>query len=133
VGIFQLKLYQALLFTILVNRFEINGTRIVPLSILGSDPVVVADIQRRKDRCRRTGGIGAAVVLIQCGRISQVMPVEVRIPCPHFSFFPRAVETLINAHFQVDSPAKIPWASTPEWEDLLCRWVDCGTGSFEPP
>ncbi|KIJ45651.1 hypothetical protein M422DRAFT_59805 [Sphaerobolus stellatus SS14] len=91
------------------RRFEVNGTRLVPLSILNSDPVVVADIQRREDRCRRSGGIGAAVVLLQCGRLSEVMPVE------------------------VDSPAKIPWATTSEWEDLLSRWIDHGAGAFQPP
>lgn len=91
------------------RRFEVSSTRLVPLSILASDPVVCADIQRREDRSRRNGGIGTAVVLLQCARISQVMPVE------------------------VDSPAKVPWSIIPDWEDLLCRWIDCGTGSFEPP
>lgn len=58
-------------------RFEVASTHLVPLSILSSDPVVCADIQRREDRSRRSGGIGTAVVLLQCNRISQVMPVEV--------------------------------------------------------
>ncbi|GJJ09531.1 hypothetical protein Clacol_003754 [Clathrus columnatus] len=91
------------------RRFEVASTHLVSLSILASDPVVCADIQRREDRSRRSGGIGTAVILLQCGRISQVMPVE------------------------VDSPAKVTWSTITEWEDLLCRWIDCGTGPFEPP
>ncbi|KAF8527993.1 hypothetical protein BU17DRAFT_38359 [Hysterangium stoloniferum] len=91
------------------RRFEVVTTHLVPLSILASDPVVCADIQRREDRSRRSGGIGAAVVILQCGRISQVMPVE------------------------VDSPAKVPWATMSDWEDFLSRWIDCGSGPFEPP
>jgi len=91
------------------RRFQVTDTHLLPLSYLSSDPVVCSDIQRREDRSRRTGGIGAAVVLLQCGRISQVMPVE------------------------VDPPAKVPWASIPDWEDLLSRWVDGGRGEFVPP
>lgn len=48
-----------------------------------------ADVQRREDRSRRTGGIGAAVILLQCGRISQVMPVEVCL----FNHFPQSQST----------------------------------------
>jgi len=91
------------------RRFEVADTHLLPLSYLSSDPVVCADIQRREDRSRRTGGIGAAVVLLQCGRISQVMPVE------------------------VDPPAKVPWASISDWEDLLSHWIDGGRGEFVPP
>ena len=74
----------------------------------GSDPLVAAEIQQRDDRCRRSGGIGAAVVLIQCGGLSQVMPVE------------------------VDAPSKITWDIRDDWEDVLHHFVESGRSDFKP-
>jgi len=87
--------------------FSIVDTQIVPRSYI-RDPVVVADIQRREDRCRQNGGIGAAVVILQCGGISQVMPVE------------------------VDPPGKISWDSRTDWADVLRHFVDSGRTDFKP-
>ena len=91
------------------HRFTIKGTHIVPRAyVTGSDPLVAAEIQQRDDRCRRSGGIGAAVVLIQCGGLSQVMPVE------------------------VDSPSKITWDIRDDWEDVLHHFVESGRSDFKP-
>jgi hypothetical protein len=90
-------------------RFTIKSTHIVPRTYVTSrDPLVAADIQRREERCRRAGGIGTAVVLIQCGAVSQVMPVE------------------------VDAPAKISWDERNDWADVLARFVDSGRSDFKP-
>jgi hypothetical protein len=93
----------------LFTRFTIKSTHIVPRTYVTSrDPLVAADIQRREERCRRAGGIGTAVVLIQCGAVSQVMPVE------------------------VDAPAKISWDERNDWADVLARFVDSGRSDFKP-
>jgi len=90
-------------------RFAIKGTHIVPRTYVTSrDPLVAADIQRREERCRRAGGIGTAVVLIQCGAVSQVMPVE------------------------VDPPAKISWDERNDWTEVFARFVDSGRTDFKP-
>ena len=92
-----------------IARFTIKSTHIVPRTYVTSrDPLVAADIQRREERCRRAGGIGTAVVLIQCGAVSQVMPVE------------------------VDAPAKISWDERNDWADVLARFVDSGRSDFKP-
>jgi len=91
------------------RRFSIAGTHIVSRSyVTDRDPLVAADIQNREDRCRRNGGIGTAVVLIQCGSISQVMPVE------------------------VDPPSKISWDSREDWADVLHNFVESGRADFKP-
>jgi hypothetical protein len=91
------------------RQFTIKSTHIVPRTYVTSrDPLVAADIQRREERCRRAGGIGTAVVLIQCGAVSQVMPVE------------------------VDAPAKISWDERNDWADVLARFVDSGRSDFKP-
>ncbi|KAH9957121.1 hypothetical protein BC827DRAFT_1138378 [Russula dissimulans] len=91
------------------RQFVIKGTHIVPRTYVTSrDPLVAADIQRREERCRRAGGIGTAVVLIQCGSVSQVMPVE------------------------VDPPAKISWDERSDWADVLAHFVDSGRADFKP-
>lgn len=91
------------------RQFTIKGTHIVPRAyVTGSDPLVAAEIQQRDDRCRRSGGIGAAVVLIQCGGLSQVMPVE------------------------VDAPSKITWDIRDDWEDVLHHFVESGRSDFKP-
>ena len=66
------------------------------------------DIQRREERCRRAGGIGTTVVLIQCSVVSQVMLVE------------------------VDSPAKISWDERNDWAEVLAHFVDTGRSDFKP-
>jgi len=91
------------------HRFAIKGTHIVPRTYVTSrDPLVAADIQRREERCRRAGGIGTAVVLIQCGAVSQVMPVE------------------------VDPPAKISWDERKDWVEVFAHFVDSGRTDFKP-
>ncbi|KDR68493.1 hypothetical protein GALMADRAFT_78408 [Galerina marginata CBS 339.88] len=72
------------------------------------DPLVIADIQRREERCRQSGGIGTLVVIIQCGTTSQVMPVE------------------------VDPPAKIAWDSRDDWAQVLSHFVESGRTDFKP-
>ncbi|KAI0058768.1 hypothetical protein BV25DRAFT_1861509 [Artomyces pyxidatus] len=90
-------------------QFTINGTHLVPRTYVTSrDPLVAADIQRREERCRRAGGIGTCVVLIQCGGISQVMPVE------------------------VDSPSKITWDERADWAEVLGHFVETGRTDFKP-
>lgn len=91
------------------NRFSIAGTRIVPRSYVTShDPLVAADIDRREERCRKSGGIGTLVILVQCGGISQVMPVE------------------------VDPPSKITWDSRDDWAEVLRHFVESGRTDFKP-
>ncbi|KAI0790028.1 hypothetical protein C8Q75DRAFT_717444 [Abortiporus biennis] len=91
------------------RRFSIKGTHIVPRTyVTDNDPLVGADIQRREERCRRSGGIGTAVILIQCGEISQVMPVE------------------------VDSPSRISWDERADWADVLRHFVESGRTDFAP-
>jgi len=91
------------------RRLTIAGTRIIPRSYIESrDPLVAQDIKRREERCRANGGIGAAVILIQCGELSQVIPAE------------------------CDSPSRIPWDSREDWEDILERYVEAGRTDFKP-
>ncbi|KAH8092664.1 hypothetical protein BXZ70DRAFT_1072977 [Cristinia sonorae] len=91
------------------RRFSVKGTHIVPRSyVTDNDPLVADDIKRREDRCRRSGGIGTAVILIQCGEISQVMPVE------------------------VDAPNKISWDQRDDWADVLSHFVEAGRTDFAP-
>ncbi|KAI0052352.1 hypothetical protein FA95DRAFT_1386699 [Auriscalpium vulgare] len=91
------------------RQFVVKGTHVVPRTYVTSrDPLVAADIQRREERCRRSGGIGTCVVLIQCGGISQVMPVE------------------------VDSPSKISWDERGDWADVLNHFVESGRPDFKP-
>ncbi len=73
-----------------------------------SDPLVGQDIMRREERCRKSGGIGCVVVIIQCGEISQVMPVE------------------------VDSPSRISWDMREDWPQVLQHYVESGRTDFKP-
>ncbi|CCM02779.1 uncharacterized protein FIBRA_04887 [Fibroporia radiculosa] len=92
-----------------LRRFTIKGTHIVPRTyITDNDPLVGQDIARREERCRRSGGIGTAVILVQCGDVSQVMPVE------------------------VDAPNKISWDSRDDWTDVLRHFVESGRTDFKP-
>ena len=89
--------------------FTIKGTHVVPRTyVTGADPNVAADILRRDERCRRSGGIGAAVVSIQCGGMSQVMPVE------------------------VDPPSQISWDSRDDWSEVARHFVNSGRTDFKP-
>ena len=89
------------------RRFSIASTHIVPRTYI-PDPLVLADIARREDRCRRAGGIGTLVVILQCGGISQVVPVE------------------------VDPPAKITWDEREDWKEVLVSFVASGRTDFKP-
>ncbi|KAK7466210.1 hypothetical protein VKT23_004933 [Stygiomarasmius scandens] len=89
------------------RRFSILSTHIVSRKYI-RDPLVLNDIQRREERCRHNGGIGTLVIIIQCGGISQVMPVE------------------------VDPPAKISWDVRDDWADVLAHFVDSGRTDFMP-
>ncbi|KAK2459907.1 hypothetical protein APHAL10511_008107 [Amanita phalloides] len=89
------------------RRFRLAATHIVSRSYV-HDPLVLADIARREDRSRRTGGVGTLLVIIQCAGISQVVPVE------------------------VDPPAKITWDERADWEEVVRRFVAEGRTDFKP-
>ncbi|KAG6836158.1 hypothetical protein H0H93_010749 [Arthromyces matolae] len=89
------------------RRFSLASTHVVPRSYV-QDPLVISDIQRREERCRHSGGIGTLVVIVQCGGISQVMPVE------------------------VDPPSKISWDSRDDWESVLHHFIESGRTDFQP-
>jgi len=89
------------------RRFSVMSTHIVPRQYI-QDPLVMADIQRREERCRAHGGIGALIVILQCGTVSQVVPVE------------------------VDPPSKITWDSRDDWEKVLRHFVSEGRKDFKP-
>ncbi|KIY44180.1 hypothetical protein FISHEDRAFT_78092 [Fistulina hepatica ATCC 64428] len=88
-------------------RFAIKSAEVVSRSYI-ADPLVNDDIRRREDRCRRAGGLGTCVVLIQCEGVSQVLPVE------------------------VDAPNKISWDIRDDWLSVLCHFVDAGRCDFAP-
>lgn len=97
------------MLTLKIHRFVVASARLVPRSLVESyDPLVADDIARRESRCRKSGGIGCAVVLIQCGPTSQVMPVE------------------------CDSPARIAWDTRDDWAAILERYVEAGRVDFQP-
>ncbi|KAF8904009.1 hypothetical protein CPB85DRAFT_1376996 [Mucidula mucida] len=89
------------------RRFSIAATHIIPRTYI-NDPVVIADIQRREERCRHGGGIGTLVIVIQCGSVSQVMPVE------------------------VDAPSRITWDMRDDWLSTLHHCVESGQTEFLP-
>lgn len=92
------------------RRFGVASVELVPRSMLDkTDPLIIEDVMRRETRCRRAGGIGVAVVILQCGIVSQVMPVE------------------------VDPPAKIGWDTREDWEQVLRMYMDAGRGDFQAP
>ena len=51
---------------------------------------------------------GTAVILVQCGGMSQVMPVE------------------------CDSPSRISWDAREDWSEILERYVETGRTDFQP-
>lgn len=89
------------------RRFSVAATHVVPHQYI-RDPLVMADIQRREERCRANGGIGTLLVVLQCGGVSQVMPVE------------------------VDPPSKITWDTREDWETVLKHFVIEGRKDFKP-
>jgi len=92
------------------RRFGVASAELVPRSALDkTDPLIVEDVMRREQRCRRAGGIGVAVVILSCGLVSQVMPVE------------------------VDPPAKIGWDTRDDWEQVMRMYMDAGRGDFQAP
>ncbi|KAL6298354.1 hypothetical protein BKA93DRAFT_72474 [Sparassis latifolia] len=92
-----------------LRRFSVKGTQIIPRSyVADNDPVVGSDILRREERCRKMGGIGTAVIVIQCSDVNQVMPVE------------------------VDAPSKISWDTRDDWADVLRHFVESGRTDFKP-
>lgn len=92
------------------RRFAVASAELVSRSVLDkTDPLIIEDVMRREARCRRAGGIGVAVVIIQCGLVSQVMPVE------------------------VDPPAKIGWDTREDWEQVMRMYMDAGRGDFQAP
>jgi len=92
------------------RRFAVVSAELVPRSLLEkTDPLIVEDVMRRETRCRRAGGIGVAVVILQCGLVSQVMPVE------------------------VDPPAKIGWDVREDWEQVMRMYIDAGRVDFQAP
>ncbi|KAH6913613.1 hypothetical protein BKA70DRAFT_1370047 [Coprinopsis sp. MPI-PUGE-AT-0042] len=89
------------------RQFSVAATHIVPRNYI-RDPHVLADIQRREERCRQSGGIGALIVILQCGGVSQVMPVE------------------------VDPPSKISWDEREDWHAVLNHFIESGRTDFKP-
>ncbi|EJD44245.1 hypothetical protein AURDEDRAFT_137472 [Auricularia subglabra TFB-10046 SS5] len=91
-------------------RFELVGTHLIPRTYLArhADPLVVADVQRREERSLRAGGIGCIIILVQCGSMAQVMPVEVSQPMDN-------------------------WQVHADWEQYLAWRVRAGLGNFIPP
>ncbi|KAI4522157.1 hypothetical protein EV121DRAFT_265411 [Schizophyllum commune] len=87
------------------RRLKMSSARLVSRDYV-NDPLVQADIQRRDERCRREGGIGAAVVILEAEGVSQVMPVE------------------------VDSPADIAWDTRDDWQGVLYHFIDIGRTDF---
>ncbi|KAK7024394.1 hypothetical protein VNI00_016335 [Paramarasmius palmivorus] len=89
------------------RRFSISGTHIVPRKYV-RDPLVLADIERREERCRQNGGIGTLLIIVQCGEVSQVIPVEVA------------------------RPSEITWDIREDWLQVLHHFVDSGRADFQP-
>jgi len=89
------------------RRFSVASINVVPRSYV-RDQLVITEIQRREERCRHNGGIGTLVVIVQCGELSEVMPVE------------------------VDPPSKITWDAREDWASVLHHFVESGRTDFQP-
>ncbi|KAH6880868.1 hypothetical protein BKA70DRAFT_1391220 [Coprinopsis sp. MPI-PUGE-AT-0042] len=89
------------------RRFSVSAAHIVPRNYI-RDPNVLADIQRRDERCRQSGGIGVLIVILQCGGLAQVLPVE------------------------VDPPSKVSWDERTDWHAVLNHFVESGRTDFKP-
>ncbi|KDR68154.1 hypothetical protein GALMADRAFT_28183, partial [Galerina marginata CBS 339.88] len=90
------------------SQFSITSTDVVPRSYF-HDPLIIADIQRREERCRQKGGIGILLIIVQCGTTAQVIPVE------------------------IGHPAKISWDFCDDWNQVLSQFVESGRTDFKPP
>jgi len=89
------------------RRFSISSTHVVSRDYI-PDRVVMAEIQNRDERCRHMGGFGTIIVILQCGGVSQVMPVE------------------------VDHPSTISWDVREDWQAVLHHFVESGRTDFKP-
>ncbi|KAJ8088355.1 hypothetical protein AAF712_005246 [Marasmius tenuissimus] len=90
------------------RRFSIAGTHIVNPRKFIRDPLVLNDVRDREERCRRNGGIGTLIIILQCGDVSQVLPVE------------------------VDPPSQITWDAREDWPQVLHHFVESGRTDFQP-
>jgi hypothetical protein len=90
------------------HSFSIMGTYNVPLDQCITDPATKAEIHQREARARASGGLGALVVILQCGTVHQVMPIE------------------------IDSLNKITWDVTEDWQGILEQFVSEGRKDFKP-
>ncbi|KXN87281.1 hypothetical protein AN958_09013 [Leucoagaricus sp. SymC.cos] len=90
--------------------FSVLETNVVPIETFrkSMDPLMLNEIQNREQRCRASGGLGVFVVFVQCGGVSQVMPVE------------------------LDPPSKISWDARDDWEPTLRHFVNEGRKDFKP-
>ncbi|KAL4262071.1 MUB1/samB family protein [Pleurotus pulmonarius] len=91
------------------NKFSFHSTQILPLSSYLTDPLILADIARRSQRSRASGGVGCLIVILKGGEINQVVPVE------------------------VDRVEGIQWAERADWENVLREGLEGleGIGGLE--
>jgi len=63
-------------------KFVFKASFIMPREYLAqhADPIIVNDVVRRDERCKRAGGVGTALVLVQAGGMAEVMPIELDQP-----------------------------------------------------
>ncbi|KAG9224493.1 hypothetical protein CCMSSC00406_0002356 [Pleurotus cornucopiae] len=110
------------------SKFAFHSTQILPLSSYLTDPLILADIARRSNRSRASGGVGCLIVVLRVlppnvsggigmgmgvnggvgmggeggGEINQVVPVE------------------------VDRVEGIQWAERADWEGVLREGLESG-------
>lgn len=89
-------------------QFTVKQAQTTPLDTLlrDSEPTLLSELQQREARSRARGGLGALVVIVQCGGIIQVVPVEV--------------------------PCHLTWDSRDDWEPTLRKFVSEGRTDFKP-
>ncbi|KAH7106937.1 hypothetical protein BKA62DRAFT_685568 [Auriculariales sp. MPI-PUGE-AT-0066] len=92
-------------------KFSFKKAFILPREYLAqhADPIIVDDVVRRDERCRRAGGVGTALVLLQCGGMAEVMPIELDQP------------STFNA-----------WEDREDWESIL-EYFTTSDRPFGPP
>jgi hypothetical protein len=63
-------------------KFSFKKAFVMPREYLSqhADPIIVDDVKRRDERCRRAGGVGTALCLLQCQAMAEVMPIELDQP-----------------------------------------------------
>ncbi|KAF9493304.1 hypothetical protein BDN71DRAFT_1483524 [Pleurotus eryngii] len=97
------------------KKFAFHSTQILPLASYLTDPLILADIARRSQRSRASGGVGCLIVVLRVvpygadinalnngGEINQVVPVE------------------------VDRVEGIQWAERADWESVLREALESG-------